>query len=546
MKVRISSGDVFGGITAGIVALPLALAFGVHSGLGPEAGLYGAIAIGFFASLFGGTAVQISGPTGPMTVVCASIASLYLIGDEPSAGMSIVLWTFILAGAFQILFGILGIGKYIKFIPYPVLSGFMTGIGVIIIILQIMPLLGLDSPKRIIDVFPALSSNFSNINTYSFIAGGITVLLIYLLPLIIRKIPSTLIALIFVTVLTAVLNWDVPTIGEIATGLPSVKISTLLDFNLSDISLIVIPAITLAGLGSLDTLLTSVVADNITKTRHNSKKELIGQGIGNIAAALIGGIPGAGATMRTVVNVKSGGRTRLSGIIHAFVLLVILLGASRYVAYIPLSVLSGILITVGLSIVDKKGILDIRHIPVSDAVIMILVLLLTVFVDLLQAVGIGMVLSSIVFMKRAGELIESGTEASAIKVSDRENPWEDEGTIDDTVRNKIYIVRLDGPLFFGSVNGFRRMIASIPDEVKIVVIRMRKVPFIDQSGLYALESGLNELCEKNVRVALTMVHYQPMNMLKRIKVIPNLISDNFVFDTFEECAKWIDIETHKK
>lgn len=544
MKIRISSGDVFGGITAGIVALPLALAFGVHSGLGPEAGLYGAIAIGFFASLFGGTAVQISGPTGPMTVVCASIASLYLIGDTIDIGMGIILWTFIFAGIFQILFGILGIGKYIKFIPYPVLSGFMTGIGVIIIILQIMPLFGLESPKNIVDVFPAIYKNITSINVFSLISGICTILLIYLIPLITKKIPSTLIALVLVTVLTVVLSWDLPTIGKIIAGLPSIKINSLLQFNLSDLSLIIIPAVTLAGLGSLDTLLTSVVADNITKTKHNSKKELIGQGIGNIIAALIGGIPGAGATMRTVVNVKSGGKTRLSGIIHVLVLLIILLGASRYVAYIPLSVLSGILITVGFSIVDKKGLLDIKHIPVSDAIIMVLVLILTVFVDLLQAVGIGMVLSSIVFMKRASDLIESGTAASAIKISDRENPWEDETSINKAIRDNVYIVRLDGPLFFGSVNGFRSMIASIPDNVKIVVIRMRKVPFLDQSGLYAIESALNDLCKKKIKIAITMVQHQPIYMLKRIKVIPNLISEKFVFDTFEDCAKWIDNETH--
>jgi len=410
MKFNNIKGDIFGGLTAGIVALPLALAFGVQSGLGASAGLYGAMVLGLFASIFGGTKTQISGPTGPMTVVSATVVSLAIskYGNIDNAWGIIVL-TFLLSGAFQILFGILKIGKYIKYIPYPVLSGFMSGIGVIIIVFQIFPMLGLASPSKIIDVFIKLPEVINSINYTSVILAISTILIIYLTPKLTKVIPSTLIALIIVSLVSFFYNFDIPLIGEMPAELPSLKISPLFELQFSDIGFVLLPAITLAGLGTIDSLLTSVVADNITRTKHNSNKELIGQGIGNMIASLIGGIPGAGATMRTVINVKSGGKTKLSGIIHSLLLILIVLGLGKYVAYIPLSALAGILITVGLSIIDTKGLKNLLNISKSDAFILIIVLILTVFIDLLQAVGIGMVLASIIFMRKASDMVENTT-----------------------------------------------------------------------------------------------------------------------------------------
>jgi SulP family sulfate permease len=356
MKFASLKGDIFGGVTAGIVALPLALAFGVQSGLGASAGLYGAMILGLLAAVFGGTNTQISGPTGPMTVVSATVvaAAIAKYGQIESA-MGVIILTFLFAGIFQILFGVLKIGKYIKYIPYPVLSGFMSGIGVIIIIFQFFPVLGLPSPGKIFTVFKDLPEAVSILNPVSLGITIATILIIYLFPKLSKVVPGTLVALILITLISFFFSLETPLIGDMPKGLPALKIGSLSGISFSDFSMILLPAITLAGLGAIDTLLTSVVADNLTRTRHNSNKELIGQGIGNMVSSLFGGIPGAGATMRTVVNVKSGGKTRLSGIIHALLLFIILLGLGKYVAFIPLAALAGVLITVGIGIVDVRG-----------------------------------------------------------------------------------------------------------------------------------------------------------------------------------------------
>jgi len=300
-----------------------------------------------------------------------------------------------------------------------------------------------------------------------------------------------------------------------------------------------IPALTLAGLGSIDTLLTSVVADNITQTKHNSNRELIGQGIGNMAAGLFSGIAGAGATMRTVVNVKSGGKTQLSGMIHSLLLLTILLGLGRFVKFVPLSVLAGILITVGISIIDFKGLKDLLKIPKADAVVLITVLVLTVFVDLLIAVGIGMIIACVLFMKRASDLVESGYQSNVMTTFDKESPWEDEKDMPEEMRDQIYIQRLNGPIFFGSITRFQEVMNDIPDNVKIVIIRMRLVTFMDQSGLYAMETAVKNLHEKGITVLMTIIQPQPMYMLQKMNVIPDIIPEDKTFKTFEECTVYL-------
>ena len=346
------SGDLFGGVTAAVVALPLALAFGVQSGMGAIAGLYGAIALGFFAALFGGTRTQISGPTGPMTVVSAAIIAgeIQLYGSLEAAIGTIVA-TFVLAGIFLIIMGLTRIGQYIRYMPYPVISGFMSGIGMIIIIMQIFPFFGMSSPAHITDVFMGLGSIGDGINMTAVGLSVATIAIIYLFPRMTKVVPSALVALIGLSLLSALMGLDVPVIGDIPKGLPDVHIDTLLNMDWHHPMVMIIPALTLAALGAIDSLLTSVVADNMTKTQHDSNRELIGQGIGNMVAGIIGGLPGAGATMRTVVNINAGGTGRAAGMVHAAVLMVVLLGAGEYARLIPLPVLAGILITVGVGII---------------------------------------------------------------------------------------------------------------------------------------------------------------------------------------------------
>ncbi|MCR4738250.1 MAG: SulP family inorganic anion transporter [Bacteroidales bacterium] len=556
-------GDIFGGITAGIVALPLALAFGIQafggiddpaaSSMGALAGLVGAAFLGFFASLFGGTHSQISGPTGPMTVITAALISgVWASQHSMSAVLISMSLAGIFCGLFQILFGILKIGKYVRYIPYPVLSGFMSGIGVIIILQQLYPLVGLKSPVLVVDMITQLPQRVAaGVSVTSLLLGLGTIAIIFLFPLITKKIPATLVALIVMTVVSLFCNMDEKLlIGSIPSGFPmpifakSGLTLTGLDWGVI-LKASIIPGLTLAGLGSIDTLLTSVVADNITKTHHNSNRELVGQGIGNIISGLFCGIAGAGATMRTVVNVKSGGRTQLSGMTHSLILFAILLGLGGLVRYVPLSVLAGILITVGWGIIDFKGFKDLLKIPRADAVVLIIVFLLTVFVDLLTAVGIGMVIACVLFMKRASDLVEGGYSSSELTNFDKESPWSDEGGIPDDMRHRIYIQRLNGPIFFGTITKFQSVMDDVPADAKIVIIRMRLVSFMDQSGLYAMETAIKEIQSRGAMVLMTIIQPQPMYMLTKMRVIPELVPEDHTFKTFEECTDFLSALNHK-
>lgn len=553
-------GDITGGITAGIVALPLALAFGIQAfggindpsaaSMGALAGLVGATMLGFFAALFGGTPSQISGPTGPMTVITAGLISG--VWASSSGNLSTVLITMSLAGMFcglfQILFGIIKLGKLVRYIPYPVLSGFMSGIGVIIILQQIYPLFGMKSPVLVVDMildFPEIVSEGFSLE--ALLLGLGTIAIISLLPKVIKNpnVPVTLVALVAMTLVALPLALaDKYIIGSIPTGLPmpffangSVDLSGI-DWTLA-LKHAVIPGLTLAGLGSIDTLLTSVVADNITKTKHNSNQELIGQGIGNAIAGLFCGISGAGATMRTVVNVRSGGRGKISGMVHAILLLAILLGLGSLVKHVPLAVLAGILITVGWGIIDFRGFRDLRKIPHDDAFVLIVVFLTTVFVDLLTAVGIGMVIACVLFMKRASDMVEKQYDSHEINGFDKENPWPDEGGMPDKAKHSIYVQRLNGPVFFGSITGFKSVMQDIPADAKIVIIRMKNVPFMDQSGLYAMEAAIKELRDRGTLVLMTIVQPQPKYMLNSTGVIPELVPEDCVFKTFEDCTDYL-------
>ena len=529
------SGDIFGGITAAVVALPLALAFGVQSGMGAIAGLYGAIALGILAAVFGGTKTQISGPTGPMAVVAAAvIAGEIAIYGSLEAAIGTIVATFVLAGVFQVLMGVLGIGQYVRYMPYPVISGFMSGIGLIIIFLQIFPFFGMDSPAKIVDVFASIGDIGAGMNMQAVLLSLATIAIIYLFPKVTKKVPSALVALVGLTLVAIFAGLNVPVIGDIPKGLPEVHLNTLLTMDWHHPMVMVIPALTLAALGAIDSLLTSVVADNKTKTKHNSNRELIGQGIGNMGAGLIGGLPGAGATMRTVVNIDAGGRTRLSGVVHGVGLLIVLLGASEYAALIPLPVLAGILITVGLGIIDYKGLKHIKDVPRSEAVIMLIVLGLTVFVDLLQAVAVGMVMASILFMKKMGDVAEEKAQSMPMDSSSG-------GLLEDADSDcQVYVQTFDGPIFFGFTSYFSGIIADLPN-VKMVVLRMENVPYIDQSGMYAIEDAVLELEKRGIEVFLTGIQKQPEDMLRRIKLIPEVVEEESIFKDFETFKRFVSI-----
>jgi len=467
--------DIYGGLTAGIVALPLALALGVASGLGPMAGLYGAIVLGFFAAFFGGTASQISGPTGPMVVVIAGLfASL-------SGDIELVLTAIMLAGLLQVLFGFTGVGQYIRLVPYPVVSGFMTGIGAIIIILQIGRLLGHEPPAGTLPALYFIPTALNEINLNALIVGLTTLAVAIKWPVKWSKyIPGPLAAIVIGTVL-GVGFLQSPVLGAVPSGLPSLHMPV---FDKDTALLVFEAAIILAVLGSIDSLLTSLVADNMTRTRHDSNKELIGQGIGNSLVGLIGGVAGAGATMRTVVNIRAGGRTRRSGMIHALVLLTIVVAFSPFAAQIPHAALAGLLVKVGIDIIDWSYLKKSHRGPRWDLLLMALVFALTVFIDLITAVGVGVVLASMAFLRQLGE-----AQIASIRVmpNNLDNP--DESKLMDAAKGRINIFDFAGPLSFGAAADLGHHVRMHDkEETEAVILDFSRVPFMDVSAAVAVET----------------------------------------------------------
>lgn len=518
---------MFGGVTAGIVALPLALGFGVASGLenGAAAGLYGAIAVGLFAALFGGTPSQISGPTGPMTVVVAGIVGS-LTGD--------VAWIFALvalSGVIQVVLGILRVGHYIHYVPYPVISGFMSGIGAIVIVLQLAQLVGHDPASGTVAALQSIPSDFQNINPSALLLGLCTIAIVYASPRFTKVVPGTLIALLVVTAGSVMLGVDVPRIGEIPRGLPTPSIP---DWDFAKFQLILVPAVMLALVGSIDSLLTSLVADSVTKTRHDSERELTGQGIGNIVAGLFGGLPGAGATMRTVVNVRSGGRTHLSGVIHSMLLLAILLALGPLASLIPMSVLAGILITVGIGIVDTKGLNHVRRAPRGDAAVMVTVFGLTVFVDLMWAVAVGMVMASMILLKRLSD-IDPATHSPLIDIA-AHRPWIPALEAPEEVLSSVYLVEIHGSLFFGNAGPLQRKLGGIQN-ARAIVLQMGDVRYLDQSGVYALADLIEDMQGGGTEIYIAELHDEPRECLAQLGVAPGNIPSSHIFDRAEDAVQ---------
>lgn len=400
---RSVSGDIKGGLTSGIVAIPVAVAFGIASGAGAIAGLYGAIIVGLFAAIFGGTRQQISGPTGPMTVIMTTVI-MDFIQHFPETWLALSFSTVILAGLLQVLMGICRLGKYIVMVPYPVISGFMSGIGLIIILLQLPTLLGVAVNTSVTSIISTLPQQMTNAN--------ITVILFALLAFIIQwvwrgryatALPPALVTLVTVTILSLIVisPEQLPRIGEMPSGLPEFVIP---QFNQQALEMMLKSAIMLAILGAIDSLLTSLVLDNISGEQHNSDRELIGQGIGNSIAGFCGALPGAGATMRSIVNYKSGGRGPLSGVVHSILLISVVLGFGAVFSVIPHVVLAAILVKVGIDIIDWPFLKTLHKLPIFPVCLMFLVMGLTVFVDLITAVFVGVFIKNIDTVKRLSDL----------------------------------------------------------------------------------------------------------------------------------------------
>lgn len=522
-------GDVYGGLTAAVVALPLAMSMGVASGVGPIAGMYGAIFVGLFAALFGGTPSQVSGPTGPMTVVMAAIFIQYtgMFPDNPAQGAALAFSVVVLGGLFQIIFGLLKFGKYIELVPHPVVSGFMSGIGVIIILLQFGPLLGHAADSKPLQAAQSIPAYINQFDMASLSLGIIALAVVYgaplLLPRLCRLVPSPLLALVVGTVSYLVFfnQGSTPIIGDIPTGLPEFHLPVI---EPSLILQMIASGLTLAGLGAIDSLLTSLVADNVTRSQHKSDRELIGQGIGNTISGLFGGLPGAGATMRTVVNVKAGGRTPISGALHSIILLIIVLGAGSFASDIPKAVLAGILIKVGTDIIDWDYLKKIQYAPKAGVFIMFTVLIITVTIDLLLAFAVGMVIASFLFMQRMTEMqikcMRPVTRPhNEVPLTDAENK------ILDQADNKILLFHLSGPMSFTSAKALIRSHSGVTD-YKVMVLDLTDVPVIDFSITRALEDIISNTVETGKHIILVGACEEVHSMLRQQEVLKHFNESN--------------------
>ena len=540
-------GDVFGGITAAVVGLPVALAFGVASGLGAVAGIYGAISVGFFAAVFGGTRSQISGPTGPMAVAMAVIVTTH--AESFAEAFTIA----IMAGLIQILLGVLRIGRFVAYTPYSVISGFMSGIGVIIILLQTLPFLGakvaeggpLGAVKSWPDVIPA-------INFGAFAIAAVTLAVGVFWPSRLRQyLPPTLAALLAGTLLS-LLRFDgtlvfgvVPVIGDVPSGLPDIQLPEL---AVGTLARSVQPALIIALLGSIDSLLTSLVADAMTRTRHNPNRELIGQGIGNMAAGFIGGLPGAGATMGTVVNIRAGGSTQVSGVLRAAILLALVLGLGRYVESIPHAALAGILMKVGWDIIDWRFLTRVHRVQREHLLVMVITLLLTVFLDLVTAVAIGLIAAGMA-SARVLERLELDSVISVPlldrsflyeqKEFDLEEEDEDEEEEVDPFSARVGMVALRGSFSVASSNKLVNTISLDIQEHEVVIFDFTDTVSVDDSAALVVEQLIDIAMDEDTECIVMGLAGRPATTLYALNVLRRVPEDHIVetLDDAREIAK---------
>ncbi|OKH19423.1 SulP family inorganic anion transporter [[Limnothrix rosea] IAM M-220] len=496
ISFRNFKGDFFGGLTAAVVALPMALAFGIASGAGAAAGIWGAILIGFFASLFGGTPSLISEPTGPMTVILTAVITELVANnpDNPARGLAMGFTVVMLAGVFQILFGVLRLGKYITMLPYNVISGFMTGIGVILIFLQLAPFLGQATPKGgVLGVLRSLPSLIGNASPWETGLGILTLGILFFYPNKLKAIlPPQLTALVIGTVISLLFLGNIEirtiaTIGVIKPGLPSLQLPII---SVGEFRLIVVNALILATVGCIDCLLTCLVADSLTRTEHNSNKELIGQGIANIITGLFGGVAGSGATTATVVSVQAGGRTAMAGIVRAFVLLIIALWAAPLTSGIPLAVLAGIVLKVGIDIIDWGFLKRVHKISWKAAGIVYSVILLTVFVDLMIAVGVGVFIANILTIDRLSSVQQNAVKAIT-DVDDQIVLGSEEKRILDLANGKLLLFHLNGPMIFGVAKAIAREHSAI-ESYDVLIVDLAEVPVLGVTSSLAIENAIQE------------------------------------------------------
>lgn len=518
-------GDVFGGVTTAIISLPLALAFGVASGAGAEAGLWGAIMVGFFAALFGGSSTLISEPTGPMTVIMTAILTS-MMAKYPETGIAMAFTVVMMAGAFQILLGTLKLGKYITLMPYSVISGFMSGIGVILIILQLSPLLGHSAPAGgVIGTLTALPETLANVHINELVLGVLTLVVLFYFPKKFRKyVPAQLVALVAVTLLSIILfdTESIRRIGEIPAGLPSLVIP---HFNTEMFTTMLIDALVLGTLGCIDTLLTAVIGDSLTRKEHDSDKELRGQGLANMMSGLFGALPGAGATMGTVTNIQVGAQSPLSGIIRALVLALVVLIAGGLTEPIPMAVLAGIAVYVGINILDWSFIQRAHKVSVPGMAVMYGVMFLTVFVDLIVAVGLGVFISNIIIIEKFSR-VQSRKVKAISDADEKDLPLtKSEREILDKAHGKVLYFYLSGPMIFSVSKAISRQHSSISN-YQVMILDLTDVPMIDVTVGLALENAIKDALDANCEVLLLSPHEQTSEQLEKLSIIDLIPSSN--------------------
>jgi len=503
--------DLLAGVIVGIVALPLAIAFGIASGATPEAGILTAIVAGFIISFLGGSKVQIGGPTGAFIVIVYGIIQEY--------GMSGLCIATFMAGAFLILMGVLHLGTIIKYIPYPIIVGFTSGIALTIFATQVKDLFGLqiaEVPAGFIDKWIAYFQNFDTVNWWSLLVGVGSILIIVFTPKVSRKLPGSLVAIIVMTIVCLILKGvgveGIETIGDrfsISTNLPQAEVPKL-DWN--SIRGLAQPAMVIAMLGAIESLLSAAVADGVIGDRHDSNQELIAQGVANMVTPLIGGIPATGAIARTMTNINNGGRTPVAGIVHAVVLALIYLFLMPLVKFIPMACLAGILVVVSYNMSEWRSFKAILKNPKSDIIVLLVTFFLTVIFDLTIAIEVGVLIACLLCMKRMAET----TNVSVL--SDEIDPNADsdvQGNLDHlTIPEGVKVYEINGPYFFGIGNKFEEMMGDMGGRAKVRIIRMRKVPFIDSTGVHNLQNMCKMCSQMGVKVVLSGVNPQVMKVIE--------------------------------
>lgn len=539
ISLRNVRGDIFGGVTAAVIALPMALAFGVASGAGAVSGLYGAVIVGFFAALFGGTSTLISEPTGPMTVVFTAVIA-QLIASDPDNGMAMAFTVVMLAGLFQIIFGVLKLGRYVTLMPYTVISGFMSGIGIILIILQLGPFLGHPAPAGgVIGTLANLPELVSTLDPAELALSAFALAVLFLMPKRFKRwVPPQLLVLVVGTVISLRLfpGADFRRIGEIPTGLPVLQLPV---FQASQLRLMLVDGLILGMLGCIDALLTAMVADSITRTQHDSNKELIGQGIGNLMSGLFGGMPGAGATMGTVVNIQAGGRTALSGLVRAGILLVVVLWAAPLTKTIPLAILAGIAVKVGFDILDWSFLKRAHKVSWKATAIMYSVMLLTVFVDLIVAVGVGVFIANILTIERLSKLQSDQVKTLTDMDEDLIMTPEEQGLISQA-NGRVLVFHLNGPMIFGVARAISQEHTAMADH-DVLIVDVQDVPILGVTAALALENAIQDAADAGRSVFIVGARGKTLSRLENLGVMRFVPADRLVETRSEALRLSLDL-----